>query len=69
MEVKGIPFDSPLYQLDEVRGPEYHDYQAVQAMFTIAGDIRPLLPEGLVPAVGQLLAGGFVEFDMKLGAT
>lgn|SRR5574341_1517626 len=50
MKTKGIPFDSPLYEFDDERGAEYHDCQAVQAVFAIAEDIRPLLPEGLVPA-------------------
>jgi acetoacetate decarboxylase len=50
MKVKGIPFDSPLYEADDEHGGEYHDCEAIQAIFAIAGDMRPLLPEGLVPA-------------------
>jgi hypothetical protein len=31
-------------------GAEYVGCEAIQAVFTVAGDVRPLLPEGLIPA-------------------
>jgi len=47
--VKGIPFDSPLYEIDEERGIEYIDCEGITAFFTIKNDITSLLPEGLKP--------------------
>ena len=49
-ESKGIPFDAPLYRLDDERGSVLIDGQSVTAVFTIASDIKRLLPKGLVPA-------------------
>jgi len=50
-EIKGIPFDAPLYQGDKEHGGGFFNCQAVQAAFTIAGDVKHLLPEQLVPTV------------------
>ncbi len=47
--LKGIPFDSPLYEVDEDRGIEYRNCEAITAFFTIKGDVSELLPEGLKP--------------------
>lgn len=44
---KGIPFDSPLYEVDEERGIEYRNCEAVTAFFTIKNDITSILPKGL----------------------
>ena len=49
-EIKGIPFDAPLYQRDQEHGSAFLNCQAVYAAFTITGDIKRLLPKGLVPA-------------------
>jgi hypothetical protein len=54
LESKGIPFDAPLYRRDE-RGSAFINCQAVQAVFTIAGDIKGLLPKELVPAADPLV--------------
>jgi len=48
-ESMGIPFDAPLYRRDEY-GSAFLNCQAVQAVFTIAGDVKRLLPKELVPA-------------------
>ncbi len=47
--LKGIPFDSPLYEIDEERGIEYRNCEAITAFFTIKSDIKDILPEGLKP--------------------
>ena len=47
--VKGIPFDSPLYEVDEKRGIEYINCEGITAFFMIKNDITNLLPEGLKP--------------------
>lgn len=47
--LKGIPFDSPLYEIDEDRGIEYRNCKAITALFTIKNDVSELLPEGLKP--------------------
>ncbi|HYW03007.1 MAG TPA: acetoacetate decarboxylase family protein [Gammaproteobacteria bacterium] len=57
MEIKGIPFDSPLYQVDPDRGIEYIGCEGLMAMFSIAGDVSPLLPEGLEPASSPAVGG------------
>ncbi len=49
-ETKGIPFDAPLYRLDDERGTDLINCQSVTAVFTIESDIKRLLPKGLVPA-------------------
>ena len=45
--VKGIPFDAPLFEVDEERGIEYIGCEGITAFFTIKNDISDLLPEGL----------------------
>ncbi|MEM1957329.1 MAG: acetoacetate decarboxylase family protein [Archaeoglobaceae archaeon] len=45
--LKGIPFDSPLYEIDEDRGIEYRNCKAITALFTIKSDVSDLIPEGL----------------------
>lgn len=45
--IKGIPFDSPLYEIDEDRGIEYRNCKAVTALFTLKNDPGDLIPEGL----------------------
>ncbi|MCP3397204.1 MULTISPECIES: acetoacetate decarboxylase family protein [unclassified Bradyrhizobium] len=50
MEIRGIPFDAPLYHGDEEHGSAFLSCQAVQAIFTIASDVGPLLPKQLRPA-------------------
>ncbi|WP_456477974.1 acetoacetate decarboxylase family protein [Geoglobus ahangari] len=47
--LKGIPFDSPLYEVDEERGIEYRNCEAITAFFTIRGDVSEILPDGLKP--------------------
>ncbi len=47
--LKGIPFDSPLYEVDEERGIEYRNCEAITAFVTIKNDVSDLLPEGLKP--------------------
>ncbi len=47
--LKGIPHDSPLYEVDEDRGIEYRNCDAIVGFFTIKGDVSELLPEGLKP--------------------
>lgn len=47
--LKGIPHDSPLYEIDEERGIEYRNCEAITGFFTIKNDITELLPEGLNP--------------------
>ncbi len=47
--LKGIPFDSPLYEVDEERGVEYRNCEAITAFFTVRGDVEEMLPEGLKP--------------------
>src|SRR6516165_3504502 len=44
-EIKGIPLDAPLYQGDKEHGGSFFNCQAVQAVFTIASNIKRLLPE------------------------
>ncbi len=46
---KGIPFDSPLYEVDPSRGIEYRNCEAMVAFFLIKNDVKQLLPEGLEP--------------------
>jgi acetoacetate decarboxylase len=48
--LKGIPFDSPLYEVDLERGVEYRNCKAITALITIKNDVSDLLPEGLKPA-------------------
>ncbi len=43
--IRGIPFDSPLYEIDEERGIEYRNCEAITAFFTIDGKVD--LPDGL----------------------
>ena len=50
-EIKGIPLDAPLYQGDKEHGGGFFNCQAVQAVFTIASNIKRLLPEQLIPTV------------------
>jgi acetoacetate decarboxylase len=45
--IKGIPFDAPLYEIDEERGIEYRNCKAVTVLFTLKRDLSELLPEGL----------------------
>ncbi|MEM4564970.1 MAG: acetoacetate decarboxylase family protein [Archaeoglobaceae archaeon] len=45
--LKGIPFDSPLYEIDEEKGIEYRNCKAITALFTIKSDVSDLIPEGL----------------------
>jgi len=47
--LKGIPSDSPLYEVDEERGIEYRNCEAITGFFTIKNDVEDLLPEGLKP--------------------
>ncbi|MEM2362564.1 MAG: acetoacetate decarboxylase family protein, partial [Candidatus Nezhaarchaeales archaeon] len=47
--IRGIPFDSPLYEIDEERGIEYVNCRAITTFFTIKSDVRDLIPEGLKP--------------------
>lgn len=47
--LKGIPFDSPLYEVDEERGIEYKNCEAITAFFIIKGNATNLLPKGLKP--------------------
>ncbi len=47
--LKGIPLDSPLYEVDEDRGIEYRNCDAIVGFFTIKGDVSELLPERLKP--------------------
>ncbi|MBO8179408.1 MAG: acetoacetate decarboxylase family protein [Archaeoglobus sp.] len=47
--LKGIPLDSPLYEVDEERGIEYRNCEAITGFFTIKNDVEDLLPEGLKP--------------------
>lgn len=47
--IRGIPFDSPLYEIDEERGVEYRNCKAITAFFTIKNDVRSIVPEGLKP--------------------
>lgn len=56
MKVTGIPFDSPLYTVDD-EGVDYIDCEAIRAVFTISSDIRPLLPDGLVPTNDPPIGG------------
>jgi acetoacetate decarboxylase len=50
-EIRGIPFDAPLYEGDkEHHGGSFLNCQVAQVVFTIAGDITHLLPKELVPA-------------------
>ena len=54
-EVKGIPFDAPLYQRDTEHGSSFLNCQSVNAVFTIGSDVSHLLPKGLVPAADRPL--------------
>jgi len=47
--LRGIPLDSPLYEVDEERGIEYRNCEAIVGFFTIKGDVSELIPEGLKP--------------------
>lgn len=47
--LRGIPFDSPLYEVDEEKGIEYRNCEGIVAFFTIEGDVSDILPEGLKP--------------------
>jgi len=47
--IKGIPFDSPLYEIDEERGIEYRDCKAIAVLFTLKKNLSDLIPEGLKP--------------------
>ncbi len=60
MDIKGIPFDAPLYEFDPERGVEYWNSEGVFAAFTIAADVRGLLPEGLAPAGDRALGSVWV---------
>uniref|UniRef100_A0A7J2TJA9 Acetoacetate decarboxylase n=1 Tax=Archaeoglobus fulgidus TaxID=2234 RepID=A0A7J2TJA9_ARCFL len=45
--IRGIPFDAPLYEIDEERGVEYRNCKAIAAMFTLKGDLSGIVPEDL----------------------
>ncbi|MCP3475476.1 acetoacetate decarboxylase family protein [Bradyrhizobium sp. CCGUVB1N3] len=49
-EIRGIPFDAPLYHGDEEHDGAFLSCQAVQAIFTIASEVEGLLPRQLTPA-------------------
>lgn len=48
MNIKGIPFDSPLYEFDEEQDAAYHDCQAV-AVFFMKPKICPAAAERAAP--------------------
>lgn len=50
--MRSMPLDSPLYELDPLRGVEYWGCRALIALFSIACDISEILPEG-VRAAGE----------------
>jgi len=45
--IKGVPFDSPLYEIDEERGIEYRNCKAITVLFRLKKDLSELIPEGL----------------------
>jgi acetoacetate decarboxylase len=47
--IKGTPFDSPLYEIDEERGVECRNCKAIAVVFTLKKDPSELVPEGLKP--------------------
>ena len=53
--LRSTPLDSPLYELDPQRGVEYWGCRALIALFTLAGDIAEILPEGVAVAGEQPL--------------
>lgn len=67
MEIKGIPFDAPLFEADPQRGTEYWNCESIAAFFTLKGSVTALLPQGLVPAADPPLAG--VVFAKYGGST
>ncbi|HUY65108.1 MAG TPA: acetoacetate decarboxylase family protein [Acidimicrobiales bacterium] len=63
VKITGIPFDSPLYEIDAERGVQYVGCEALAAVFTVAGEVGGLLPTGLrlsaTPALGALLVADY----------
>jgi acetoacetate decarboxylase len=55
LEIKGIPFDAPLYQPDKEHGSAFLNCQTVHTVFTIASDVKRLLPKELVPAANPAI--------------
>ncbi|MCP3460387.1 acetoacetate decarboxylase family protein [Bradyrhizobium sp. CCGUVB23] len=54
-EIRGIPFDAPLYHGDREHHSAFLKCQAIQAIFTIASDVRRLLPTQLRPAANPVV--------------
>jgi hypothetical protein len=57
MHIKGIPFDAPLYEVDNERGVEYWNCEGITVLFTVKGPVTALLPEGLAPAADPPVGG------------
>ena len=57
MHIKGIPFDAPLYEVDNERGVEYWNCEGITVLFTVKGLVTALLPEGLAPAADPPVGG------------
>ena len=47
--LKGIPFDSPLYEVDEERGIEYRNCEGISAFFITDDRVEDILPKELRP--------------------
>lgn len=62
MEIKGIPFDAPLYDIDPERGAEYHGCEGLAATFFTTADIASLLPEGLRPTSDPPTAAVWIAY-------
>ncbi|KRR28389.1 hypothetical protein ACH79_40120 [Bradyrhizobium sp. CCBAU 051011] len=55
-DVKGIPFDAPLYHGGKDRGSSFLGCQAISLMFRVGHEVNRLLPNGLVPAANPAIA-------------
>lgn len=57
MYIKGIPLDAPLYEVESERGGEYWNCEGITVLFTVAGPVTDLLPEGLAPTADPPVGG------------
>ncbi|WP_439371771.1 acetoacetate decarboxylase family protein [Bradyrhizobium sp. DASA03120] len=55
-DVKGIPFDAPLYRGSKGRGSAFLGCQAINLVFSVGHEVSSLLPKGLVPVANPSIA-------------
>ncbi|MDD1523401.1 MULTISPECIES: acetoacetate decarboxylase family protein [Bradyrhizobium] len=55
-DVKGIPFDAPLYHGSKDLGSTFLRCRALNHIFSVGNEVRHLLPKGLVPSANPAIA-------------